>query len=156
MPRISEKLWRSQFMMHKHKFIHKNEQSKNRRISPFTLALSAVIRFWDSPIFEIDWSKAMLALLPKQKFSAKNITHKLPLFFVWVEMVIKKHSADFAAHLTSSSSYHAQKSGLGWFAGAIIQGYDSVTPGWSCIVLQRLWFYCAKVKLYRAAPVDSS
>ena len=42
----SEKSWRSQFMMRRHQFICKNEQSKNRRNFPFTLALSVVIRVW--------------------------------------------------------------------------------------------------------------
>ena len=34
-----EKSWRSQFMMRQHQFIHKNEQSKNRRICFLLLLL---------------------------------------------------------------------------------------------------------------------
>ena len=35
----SEKSWRSKFMMRKHQFIYKSEQSKNGRISPYVSAL---------------------------------------------------------------------------------------------------------------------
>ena len=64
-------------MERQHQFIYKKEQSKNGRMSPFTLALSLVIRVWAQPMNVFGRSNAMLAL--NGNFQIRRQEHRLVL-----------------------------------------------------------------------------
>ena len=78
----SEKSWRSQFMMRKRQFIHKNEQSKNRR--NFSFYSCSFCRYKGLGLALLHLSGQMLCshLTAFFKFSAKSITPFLGIYFL--------------------------------------------------------------------------
>ena len=102
----SEKSWRSQFMMRRHQFICKNEQSKNRRNFPFTLALFVVIRAWDSPILYLTSQMRCSHLAVFSNSPLRTSPIRLGYFFACYPLsVVERGKENLRKLLTSARKY---------------------------------------------------